>query len=131
MPVVVVAALMVVLTALMAPSEAAQSCASKPEAQPDSGSVSAIWWDQAPELAPAVDRPVTTEPQSPTAAPVVACKSEPAATPPGLALVVIAVAMTLGTIEVLFRCTIYERPHSTDHRQTKGKEVKRTTASWG
>lgn len=111
MPVVVIAALMFVLSALTAPSEAAQSCVSTIEASSDFGSASEMSSDHEYEPARSV------EPQSPVVASMVACKSEPAAMPPGVALVVIAIAMTLCTIEVLFRCTIYERPHSTDHRQ--------------
>ena len=111
MPVVVIAALMFALSALTAPSEAAQSCVSKIEAGPDFGSASEISSDHEYEPTRSL------EPQSPIVASMVACKSEPAAMPLGVALVVIAIAMTLCTIEVLFRCTIYERPHSTDHRQ--------------
>lgn len=112
MPVVVIAALMLVMSALTAPSGAAQSCVSKTEAGSDFGSVSEVSSDQE------YDPTRSVEPQSPMVASTVACKSEPAAMPLGVALAVIAIAMTLCTIEVLFRCTIYERPRSTDHRQT-------------
>ncbi|HSR09568.1 MAG TPA: hypothetical protein VLM42_20725 [Bryobacteraceae bacterium] len=45
------------------------------------------------------------------ASPIIERKPESAVTPRGVVLVVIAIVLTLGTIEVLFRCMIYERPH--------------------
>jgi hypothetical protein len=37
---------------------------------------------------------------------IIECKPEPTVTPSGVVLVAIAVVLMLGTIEVLFRCTI-------------------------
>jgi len=140
MPVVVIAALMFALSVLTATSDAAQSCVSTPEARQHFAAMSAMPPDDEPEKAPAVDRAGMVElTQSPVAArwgdiirvapPLfIERKPGPAVRPGGVALVVIAIAVTLGTIEVLFRCTIYERPHAADHRQTDEKRVKRTTA---
>jgi hypothetical protein len=50
--------------------------------------------------------------------------------PSGIALIAIAILVTLGTIEVLFRCSIYERPSSADHRRTE-KKVKRSEPNEG
>ena len=43
--------------------------------------------------------------------PFIERKAEPMVTPRGVVLVFFAIVLTLGTIEVLFRCTIYERRH--------------------
>jgi hypothetical protein len=44
--------------------------------------------------------------------PVIEREPEPMVTPRGVVLVFLAIVLTLGTIEILFRCTIYEGRHS-------------------
>ena len=86
-------------------------------------SMSEMLPDDEPVQTPWVDRWANIEPsQPPTLArwvdivqvappPIIERKPEPMVTPRGvlLVLVFIAIVLTLATIEVLFRCTIYER----------------------
>jgi hypothetical protein len=58
-------------------------------------------------------------------------RDEPEKMPSGIALIAIAILVILGTIEVLFRCTIYERPGSANHRQTDKKRVRRSGPNRG
>jgi hypothetical protein len=86
-------------------------------------SMSKMLPDEEPVQTPWVDRWANIEPsQLPIVArwvdivqvaplPIIERETEPMVTPRGvlLMLVFIAIVLTLGTIEVLFRCTIYER----------------------
>jgi hypothetical protein len=137
MPVVVIAALIVFISALTASPDAAHFCASKPEALAHCVPTAETSVNEVPGQMPSAGRCAEIEPMQSAGAsrcddmvrgtpPLVAqSKLEPAAMP-SVALVAIAMVVMLGTIEALFRCTIYERPRSADHRQTKG--VKRTGA---
>ncbi len=87
-------------------------------------SLSKMLPDDEPVQTPWVDRWANIEPsQPPTLArwvdivqvappPIIEPKPEPMVTPRGVVLVFFAIVLTLATIEVLFRCTIYERRHS-------------------
>ena len=84
--------------------------------QPNRHSMSEILPDDEPERTPRVARWANIE--SPIASwvdivqvappPIVERQPEPTVTPHGVELVFFAIILTLGTIEVLFRCTIYE-----------------------
>jgi hypothetical protein len=84
--------------------------------QPNQPSMSEILPDDEPERTPWVARWANIE--SPIASwvdivqvappPIVERQPEPIVTPHGVELVFFAIILTLGTIEVLFRCTIYE-----------------------
>jgi hypothetical protein len=84
--------------------------------QPNQPSMSEILPDDEPERTPWVARWANIE--SPIASwvdivqvappPIVERQPEPTVTPHGVELVFFAIILTLGTIEVLFRCTIYE-----------------------
>jgi len=65
--------------------------------------------------------PIVTHEDIPQIAPpaIVERAAEPDGMPRAVVLVVIAIVVTIGIIEVLFRCTIHERPRSADHRQTE------------
>ena len=83
-------------------------------------SMSEMLPDEEPAQTPWVDRWVDIEPpQLPIVArwvdivqvappPIIERKQEPMVTPRGVVLVFLAIVLMLGTIEVLFRCTIYE-----------------------
>jgi hypothetical protein len=74
-----------------------------------------------PAQTPWVDRWANIEPSQPAIvarwvdidqiapSPIIERSAEPMVTPRGVALVFFAIVLTLGTIEVLFRCTIDER----------------------
>ena len=86
-------------------------------------SMSKMLPDDEPVQTPWVDRWANIEPSQPPIVarwvdivqvappPIIERKPEPMVTPRGvlLLLVFFAIVLTLGTIEVLFRCTIYER----------------------
>jgi hypothetical protein len=126
MPVVVIAALIFAVSAVSLPS--AHSCATEDDARPHLGLMSEVSRNADPEQTPPpVDSWPPLEPeQSPAArqdiaqAPAIVERSaEPAGMPRAVVLVAIAIVVTIGIIEVLFRCTIHERPRSADHRQTE------------
>jgi hypothetical protein len=140
MPVVVIAALIVFISALTASPDVTSPCAIKSDtlvhaARP---SLSPAPAPENPERMPQADRYPQAEPSD--AAPFPRCddpvqvagppatesRADAPAMPSGVMLVAIALGVTFGTIEVLFRCTIYERP--TDHRQAGKKAVRRTRA---
>jgi hypothetical protein len=87
-------------------------------------SMSEMLPDDEPVRTPWVDRWANIEPSQPPIVarwvdivqvappPIIERKQEPMVTPRGVVLVFFAIVLTLGTIEVLFRCTIYERRHS-------------------
>ncbi len=134
MPVVVIAVAMLVSLVLMAPSEASQACVSKTDARQHSGSVHLYrhgqdhCWDAVPtrgdhqihrvqraieqprpddsmpEMLPDDARGIDIDQVAPPS--VIERKPEPTHFPRGVVLVAIAIVVTLGTIEVLFRCTI-------------------------
>ena len=138
MPVLVIAGLMVFISALTASADATHFCASRPEALQYAGAMTAMLAGEDSELVPSAGRCEAIElPNSAIASrcdefvrvgppPLAESKPEPAAMRSGVALVVIAIVVMLGTIEVLFRCTIYERPSSADRRQAEKKGLKRT-----
>jgi hypothetical protein len=89
-------------------------------------SMSKMLPDDEPVQTPWVDRWVNIEPSEPpilarwvdivqpAPKPVIERKPEPMVRPLGVVLVFLAIVLTLATIEVLFRCTIYEgRPPRT------------------
>jgi hypothetical protein len=129
MPVVVIAALIFAVSAVSLPFAPAQSCAIKDGALPHFGLMSEMSRNDDPERAALPDSQTQSEPaQSPTIArdipeiaspAVVEPAAEPAGMPRAVILVAIAIIVTIGIIEVLFRCTIPERPRSADHRQTE------------
>jgi hypothetical protein len=121
---------------LAASTDTTRFCASGPEALECSTAVAA---GDDGEQASSADRCAEAGPTDQTAArcdalagampvPGAESKFEPTAMPSTVALVAIAVVVMLGTIEVLFRCTIYERPSSADHRQAEKKGIKGTRA---
>jgi hypothetical protein len=137
MPVVVIAALIVFISALTASPDAAHFCAGKPEALAHCVPMAEMPVGEVPGQMPSADQCAEIEPMQsaiaprcddmvPGAPPLIAqSKLEPPVMPGGVALVAIAIAAMLGTIEALFRCTIYERPRSADHRAAEKKGVRR------
>ena len=87
-------------------------------------SMSEMLPDDEPAQTPWVDRWANIEPSQPPIVarwvdivqvaplPIIERKAEPMVTPRGVGLVFLAIVLMLATIEVLFRCTIYERRHS-------------------
>jgi hypothetical protein len=67
------------------------------------------WTNIEPSQPPIVARGVDIAQVAPL--PIIKRETEPLVTPRGvlLVLVIVAIVLTLGTIEVLFRCTIHER----------------------
>jgi len=130
MPVVVVAALIFAVSAVSLPSALAQSCMIKDGTRPHFGLMSEMSLnddrkrtslpDSRGENEPA-QSPIVTHEDIPQIAPpaIVERAAEPDGMPRAVVLVVIAIVVTIGIIEVLFRCTIHERPRSADHRQTE------------
>ena len=134
MPGVVITASMLVSLVLMGPSEASQPCVSRTDARQHSGSVHLYrhgryhCWDavprrgnhqihgvqraieqprpddSVPEMSPDDARWIDIDPVTPPS--IIERKPEPADLPRGVLLVAIAIVVTLGTIETLFRCTI-------------------------
>jgi hypothetical protein len=132
MPVVVIAAL--IISSLSVSTDTASRCACKPEALQHAGGVVETPAVNDTEQAPSAGRCEAVDPgdsaiasrcgELTRATPIAESKGEPAAMRSAIALVAIVIVVMLGTIEVLFRCTIYERPSSADHRQTQKKRVK-------
>jgi len=134
MPVVVITASMLVSLVLMGPSDASQPCVSRTDARQHSGSVHIYrhgpdhCWDAVPtrgnhqihgvqrtieqsspddsmpEMLPDDARWIDIDLVTPPS--IIESKPEPADLPRGVVLVAIAIAVTLGTIEALFRSTI-------------------------
>jgi hypothetical protein len=81
---------------------------------PDDEAVQTPWADRwaniEPSAPPIVARWVDIVQVAPT--PIIERKPEPMVRPLGVVLVFLAIVLMLGTIEVLFRCTIYEGRHS-------------------
>jgi hypothetical protein len=137
MPVVVIAALIVFISALTASPDAARFCASAPEERYACATTEALTGNDREQM-PSTGRCEEIAPtNSPIArrcdefaqtAPISESTAEPAAVRNGVVLVAIAVVVMLGTIEVLFRCTIYERPSRADCRQTEKKGINSTGA---
>jgi hypothetical protein len=133
MPVVVIAALIV--STLSVSPDTASRCACKPEALQHTGALAEPPAVNDTEQAPSAGRCEAVDPGDPAIAS--RCeefarviqraegKGEPPAMRSAIALVAIIIVVMLGTIEVLFRCTIYERPSSADHRQMQKKGVKK------
>jgi hypothetical protein len=133
MPVVVIAALIV--STLSVSPDTASRCACKPEALQHTGALVETPAVNDSEQAPSAGRCEAVDPGDSAIAS--RCeefarviqraegKGEPPAMRSAIALVAIIIVVMLGTIEVLFRCTIYERPSSADHRQTQKKGVKK------
>ncbi|HLX17131.1 MAG TPA: hypothetical protein VKS24_18250 [Bradyrhizobium sp.] len=131
MPVVVLAALILAVSAVTFPSAApAQPCAIEDNARPHRGLMPEMTRPDDPQQTPPIDCWTLIEPaQSPAVARLgtaqlatagrVERTAEPGGMPRAVLLVVIAIVVTIGIIEVLFRCTIHERPRSADHRQTE------------
>jgi hypothetical protein len=139
MPVVVIAALIV--STLSVSPDTASRCACKPEALQHAGAVVETPAANVTERAPSAGRCEAVDPvdsaiasrceEFTQATPIAEGKGEPPAMRSAIALVAIVIVVMLGTIEVLFRCTIYERPSSADHRQTQRKGVKKRRSSIG
>jgi hypothetical protein len=133
MPVVVIAALIV--STLSVSPDTASRCACKPEALWHAGALVETPAVNDTGQAPSAGACETIDPgdsaiasrcgEFTQAATIAESKSEPPAMRSAIALVAIVVVVMLGTIEVLFRCTIYERPSSPDGRQTRKKGVKK------
>jgi hypothetical protein len=134
MPVVVITASMLVSLVLMAPSDASQPCVSRIDARQYSGSVHIYrhgqdhCWDAVPtrgdhsihgvqreveqsrpedsmpEMLPDDARWIDIDQVAPLS--IIEPKPEPTALSRGVVLAAIAIAVTLGTIEALFRSTI-------------------------
>ncbi len=134
MPAAVIAASMLFSLALTGPSEASQPCMSRTEARQHSGSLHLYrhgpdhCWGAVPargnhqihrvqraieqpnpddttsEILPDDARWVDIDPVAPPS--VIERKAEPTDSPGGVLLVAIAIVVTLGTIEALFRSTI-------------------------
>ncbi len=130
MPVVVIAALILAVSAVSLPSGPVQPFAIKDDARPHLGLMLEMSWNNEPKQTLPIDRreptdtaqslTLTRQDTAQVAPPaVVERAAEPAGMPGAIILVAIAIVMTIGIIEVLFRCTIHERPRSTDHRQTE------------
>jgi hypothetical protein len=132
MPVVVIAALIV--STLSVSPDTASRCACKPEALQHAGALVETPAVNDTEQAPSAGRCEAVDPEDSVIASRceefarVLTRAESNGQPPAMrsaiALVAIIIVVMLGTIEVLFRCTIYERPSSADHRQTQKKRVK-------
>jgi len=134
MPVVVITVSMLLSWVLMGPSEASQPCVSKTDARQHSGSVHIYrhgqdhCWDAVPprgnhqihRVQRAIEQPRPDD-SMPAMLPddarwididqvappsIVEREPEPTDLPHGVALVAIAIVLTLGTIEALFRATI-------------------------
>jgi hypothetical protein len=137
MPVVVFAALILFFSAMTASPDAAHFCADRAGARAHCLAMAAMAAGEVPAQMLSAGRCAQTEPMQPAVAkrcddtvgaaplPITESQLQPAIMPSGIALVAIAIVLMLGTIEVLFRCTIYEQPRSSEHRQTEGKRVKR------
>jgi hypothetical protein len=137
MPVVVIAALIVFISALTASPDVTGPCAIKPDTVVHAEQPPLVAAPENSERAPRADRYPQAEPSdaAPTARcddtarvagpPAIESRADAPTMPSGVMLVAIALGATLGTIEVLFRCSIHERP--TDHRQGEKKAVSRRT----
>jgi len=134
MPVVVITASILVSLVLMGPSEVSRPCVSRTDARLHSGSVHIYrhgqdhCWDAVPtrgshqihgvqrvieqpgpedsmpEMLPDDARWIDIDQVAPPS--IIERKPEPTDLSPGVVLVAIAIVVTLGTIEALFRCTI-------------------------
>jgi hypothetical protein len=107
MPAAAIAVSILIMLVFAAPSEASQSCMSRNEARQHFSSVHIYRHDQGDcwDAVPAREQhQVDIVCEAPPA--VIECKVEPTVAPGGLVLVAIALVLMLGTIEVLFRCTI-------------------------
>ena len=139
MPVVVIAAL-IVSTLSVSPGTAS-GCACKPEALQHAGGLVETPAANDTEQAPSAGRCEAVDPGDSAIASrceefarvILRAESrgESPAMRSAIVLVAIVIVAMLGTIEVLFRCTIYERPSSADHRQTRKKGVKKRRSSMG
>jgi hypothetical protein len=139
MPVVVIAALIV--STLSVSPDIASRCACKPEALQHADALVEAPAVNDTEQAPSTGACEATDrgdsaiasrcEEFKQATPVAESKGEPPAMRSAIALVAIVVVVMLGTIEVLFRCTIYERPSSPDGRQTQKKGVKKRRDLFG
>lgn len=103
----VIAVPILLMLVFAAPSEAAQACMSRIAARQTFSSVQIYWhdegncWDAIPTREQHQIDIVREAPPS-----IIERKPEPTVTPGGVILLAIAVVLMLGTIEVLFRCTI-------------------------
>jgi hypothetical protein len=139
MPVVVIAALIV--STLSVSPDTASRCACKPDAPQHAGALVETPAVNDTEQAPSAGRCEAVDPGDSAIASRceefarVLTRAESNGQPPAMrsaiALVAIIIVVMLGTIEVLFRCTIYERPSSADHRQTRKKGVKKRRSLMG
>ncbi|MGB9118555.1 hypothetical protein [Bradyrhizobium sp.] len=103
----VIAVSILVMLVFAAPSEASQACMSRNAARQDFSSVHIYrhdqghCWDAIPTRKQHQIDIVREAPPS-----IIERKPEPTVAPSSVVLVVIALVLMLGTIEVLFRCTI-------------------------
>jgi len=131
MPVAVIAALMVLISGLAVSAEGGCICAGNPETLPPSGTaISAPRANDPEQTAARCEEAVSNKPASvprcdePARSAAGEGKLEPTAMPGGVVLIAIAIVVMLGTIEALFRCSIYERRDAAaDHRQTEKNGV--------
>jgi hypothetical protein len=76
------------------------------------------WVDIEPPQLPIVARRVDIVPVAPP--PIIERKPEPMVTPRGVVMVIIAIALTLAIVEVLFGSIIYQRPTSRRNTRSAG-----------
>jgi hypothetical protein len=76
------------------------------------------WVDIEPPQFPIVARRVDIVPVAPP--PIIKRKPEPMVTPRGVVMVIIAIALTLAIVEVLFGSIIYQRPTSRRNTRSAG-----------
>jgi hypothetical protein len=107
MPAAVIAVSILAMLVFAAPSEASQTCTSRNAAGQNSSSVHIYRHDQGHcwDAIPTRERhQIDIVREAPPS--LIERTPEPPVAPSGVALVAIALVLTLGTIEVLFRCTI-------------------------
>jgi hypothetical protein len=113
----VIAVPILVMLVFAAPSETSQACMSRNAARQTFSSVH-IYWHGEGHCRDAIPTREQHQIDIVRAAPpsIIERKHEPTVTPLGVMLAAIAVVLMLGTIEVLFRCTIRERPEPLSRR---------------